>query len=137
VDTSGHCPNDQDFIAHVADLLDIGFADAMKANNPPEPEDLRAPEGAFGAQHDDTPASIDATRRHLKSESYRPDSVRILLVTDAPPATVERYFYFTDVTEHDSLLRYLAKGMFGVTPTRRSKAEVLCHADEALQRSHQ
>jgi hypothetical protein len=37
--------------------------------------------------------------------------VRLLLVAEAPPAALDRYFYFEDVPRHDSLFRYVARAI--------------------------
>lgn len=54
---------------------------------------------------------------------YKPASIRILLIAEAPPSALDRYFYFEDVKKQDSLFleimgvlypelkkRYLASG---------------------------
>jgi hypothetical protein len=48
-----------------------------------------------------------------------------LLVAEAPPATLERYFYFPEVRAHDSLFRYVSRVVVGREPSREGKAEVL------------
>ena len=66
--------------------------------------------------------SADAARqRREASERYRPQQVRLLLVAEAPPHDRSRYFYFPDVTSHDSLFRYVIKGIYGTTPDRTNK----------------
>lgn len=64
-------------------------------------------------------------RRKRAAARYRPEQIRLLLVAEAPPAKLDRYFYFTDVTTHDSLFRYVCKGLFGCTPARDAKSEYL------------
>jgi hypothetical protein len=49
----------------------------------------------------------------------------VLLVAEAPPSALDRYFYFTDVREQDSLFRYVARGVLGVEPTRDNKGVLL------------
>lgn len=56
---------------------------------------------------------------------FRPDPVDLLIVAEAPPSALDRYFYFEDVKEQDALFRYVARGVLGVEPTRRNKAELL------------
>lgn len=51
--------------------------------------------------------------------------IRLLLVAEAPPNSNERYFYFEDVSEQDSLFRYVCKGLFGASPDRSSKPQWL------------
>jgi hypothetical protein len=36
-------------------------------------------------------------RREEAAARYRPDSVDLLLVAEAPPSALDRYFYFEDV----------------------------------------
>jgi hypothetical protein len=57
-------------------------------------------------------------RRAAAALRWRPDRVRLLLVAEAPPSALDRYFYFEDVTTHDSLFRHVASGVLGETPTR-------------------
>jgi hypothetical protein len=67
----------------------------------------------------------DRTRRRAAAERYRPERVRLLLVAEAPPRALDRYFYFSEVSSHDSLFRYVVKGLYGVTPDRSNKSEWL------------
>lgn len=44
--------------------------------------------------------------RHIYSEArnaYRPAQIRTLIVAEAPPCALDRYFYFEDVKKQDSL----------------------------------
>jgi hypothetical protein len=41
-----------------------------------------------------------------------------LLVGEAPPSALDRYFYFEDVEVHDSLFRHVAEVVLGEKPTR-------------------
>jgi hypothetical protein len=72
-------------------------------------------------------ASRDAVRhrRACAAARYKPDVVDLLLVAGAPPADSGRYFYFEDVGAHDSLFRYVARGILNQQPDRATKAEVL------------
>jgi hypothetical protein len=63
--------------------------------------------------------------RSEAARKYRPAKVKLLLVAEAPPTALDRYFYFEDVTEQDSLFRYIAREITGVKPTRENKAELL------------
>jgi hypothetical protein len=65
--------------------------------------------------------ALRARQRAVKR--YKPDVVRLLLVAEAPPQELERYFYFTDVQEQDSLFRYVAREILGIEPSRSNKAE--------------
>lgn len=64
-------------------------------------------------------------RRATAAEKYRPQQVRLLLVAEAPPSALDRYFYFEDVREQDSLFRYVARGILKAEPTREDKATLL------------
>ncbi len=53
-------------------------------------------------------------KERLKAaKKYRPETVRLLLVAEAPPCTLDRYFYFEDVQTQDSLFRYVWEGLTG------------------------
>jgi hypothetical protein len=41
-----------------------------------------------------------------------------LLVAEAPPSALDRYFYFLDVDVQDSLFRHVVEAAFGEKPTR-------------------
>jgi hypothetical protein len=64
-------------------------------------------------------------RRERAARTYRPTSVNLLLVAEAPPAALDRYFYFEDVPAQDSLFRYVARAILKLEPTRENKAELL------------
>ena len=77
---------------------------------------------------------MGATARKLRdaaSAKYRPKVVEVLLVAEAPPCTPDRYFYFEDVREHDSLFRYVYRGLFGETPERSDKGKCLARMRDA------
>jgi len=57
-------------------------------------------------------------RRREAAARYRPDRVDTLLVSEAPPSALDRYFYFEDVATHDSLFRHVVEGLLGEKPTR-------------------
>jgi len=64
--------------------------------------------------------AIDAARerRRRAAERYRPDVIDLLLVAEAPPSALDRFFYFEHVPTHDSLFRYAVRGLLGETPSR-------------------
>src|SRR5436190_1713336 len=64
-------------------------------------------------------------RRYRAARRFRPETVRLLLVAEAPPASLDRYFYFTDVRAHDSLFRHVASEILRREPSRENKAELL------------
>lgn len=61
-----------------------------------------------------------AARREA-AERFRPESIELLLVAEAPPRVKDRYFYFGGVSEHDSLFRYVVHGLFGEFSDRGAK----------------
>lgn len=66
-----------------------------------------------------------ATKRKTAATKYRPPEIRLLLVAEAPPEDVTRYFYFEKVTTQDSLFRYVCKGLYGEAPDRSDKSSWL------------
>lgn len=62
---------------------------------------------------------------------YRPARVRLLLIAEAPPCTLDRSFYFADVKEQDSLFRHVYRGITGKPPTRERKADHLAELRDA------
>lgn len=76
--------------------------------------------------HDDAAAAEVRRRRAAAAQRYRPEKVRLLLVAQAPPDAVDRYFYFPDVATQDSLFRSVARAILpGAVPTRDNKASLL------------
>jgi hypothetical protein len=57
-------------------------------------------------------------RRRAAAERYRPERIDTLLVAEAPPSALERFFYFEDVHEHDALFRNVVEVALGEKPTR-------------------
>ena len=57
-------------------------------------------------------------RRAQAAARYRPAQIDTLLVAEAPPSALDRYFYFEDVGEHDSLFRHVVEAVLGEKPTR-------------------
>ena len=57
-------------------------------------------------------------RRQTAARRWRPDRVELLLVAEAPPSALDRYFYFEDVATQDSLFRHVVEAVLGEKPTR-------------------
>lgn len=57
-------------------------------------------------------------RRARAAARYKPERVDTLVVAEAPPSALNRYFYFEDVSEHDSLFRHVVQAVLGEKPTR-------------------
>lgn len=64
-------------------------------------------------------------RRERWARRYRPATVDLLLVAEAPPAALDRYFYFPDVWTQDSLFRYVVRAVLKKEPRRESKRDDL------------
>lgn len=65
-----------------------------------------------------TSQSAARRRRAEAAARFRPHHVETLLVGEAPPSALDRYFYFEDVEIHDSLFRHVAEVVLGEKPTR-------------------
>ncbi len=52
-------------------------------------------------------------RYERAAAKYRPEKTRVLFVAEAPPSSLDRYFYFEDVGRQDSLWVELMKEIFG------------------------
>jgi hypothetical protein len=63
-------------------------------------------------------------RRDKAAARYRPKRVKLLLVAEAPPTELDRYFYFEDVPRADYLFRGVVPSLLGEEPSR-SKARQL------------
>lgn len=70
-------------------------------------------------------AAAARRRRREAAERYRPERICLLLVAEAPPSALGRYFYFEDVREQDSLFRYIVESVLGRSPSRVDKAHQL------------
>lgn len=57
-------------------------------------------------------------RRQAAAARWQPDAIDLLLVVEAPPSALDRYFYFEDVATHDSLFRHVVEAVLGEKPTR-------------------
>lgn len=69
--------------------------------------------------------------RQLAAYKYQPENIRLLLVAEAPPRAENRYFYFENVDNQDSLFRYVVRCVLNIEPTRENKAEHLNALKEA------
>jgi hypothetical protein len=43
---------------------------------------------------------------------YRPDQVKVLFIAEAPPSANDRFFYFENVKDKDSLFLHLIRGIY-------------------------
>ena len=60
--------------------------------------------------------------RRAAAGKFRPASIALLLVAEAPPCTPGRYFYFELPDRHDWLFRYVWEGLYQTKPGRENKA---------------
>ena len=74
---------------------------------------------------DNDPQDNDHLRRREAAARYKPAAIDLLLVAEAPPSSLDRYFYFTHVREHDNLFRYVCRVLLGREPTREGKNDLL------------
>ena len=100
-----------------------------RRQSPPKAKRVRA-SGRIASGADAAAGDAARRRRERAARKSRPSPVRLLLVAEAPPAALDRYFYFEDVNAHNSLFRYVARGILDVAPTRANKPELL----ESLKR---
>ena len=52
-------------------------------------------------------AAVARRRRREAARRYKPEQIDTLLVAEAPPTALDRYFYFDDVQTQDSLFRHV------------------------------
>ena len=70
-------------------------------------------------------------RRERWARRFRPDHIATLIVAEAPPSDLDRYFYFPAVSTQDSLFRYVVRLVLGMEPTRENKRDLLERLREA------
>lgn len=64
------------------------------------------------------------------AQKYKPEKVRLLLVAEAPPPVLDRYFFFETVATNDWLFRGVVEVFFGHKPGRQDKREWLARLRE-------
>jgi hypothetical protein len=72
-----------------------------------------------------TSATRARRRRDAAAAKYKPEAVELLLVAEAPPSSVDRYFYFEGVPDHDSLFRHVVRAILAIEPSRSEKPSEL------------
>jgi hypothetical protein len=71
-------------------------------------------------------AAAQARRlRDAATAKYKPEPVQLLLVAEAPPPSPDRYFYYEDVHDQDSLFRHVVRAILAIEPSRSEKASQL------------
>ncbi|MBA3807963.1 MAG: hypothetical protein H0X28_06190 [Solirubrobacterales bacterium] len=63
--------------------------------------------------------------REASAAKYRPEVVELLLIAEAPPSSLDRYFYFEEVPEQDSLFRHVVRAVLAIEPSRAEKESEL------------
>src|SRR4051812_36836065 len=74
---------------------------------------------------------MSLAKRQCAAARYKPARLRLLLVAEAPPCAVDRYFYFEQVDRHDWLFQYVWEGLMGAKPDRDKKPEHLASLRDA------
>jgi hypothetical protein len=69
--------------------------------------------------------------RLAAADQFRPERIKLLLIAEAPPSALDRYFYFLKVQQHDSLFRYVARSVLRAAPTRGNKELLLSRLRDA------
>ena len=85
---------------------------------PPEPSDPDDRSQLAGKGEEAAEARL---RRKKAAARYRPPEIELLLVAEAPPRELDRYFYFEHVPTQDSLFRYVSRCLLEAEPTRGNK----------------
>lgn len=70
-------------------------------------------------------------RRDRWARTFRPAAIDLLIVGEAPPASLDRYFYFPDVWTQDALFRHVVKAVLRIEPLREEKRELLARLRDA------
>ena len=69
-----------------------------------------------------------AERINEARQKYKPEHVNLLFIAEAPPSSLDRFFYYEDVKEKDFLFVELSKVLCktdNVAFIRRNKAKIL------------
>ena len=61
-----------------------------------------------------TSIDISELKKQLEKArlKYKPDNIKYLLIAEAPPDSIERFFYFQDVRQHDYLFLGVAQALY-------------------------
>ena len=70
-------------------------------------------------------------RRERWARAFRPEAIDLLVVAHAPPASLDRYFYFPNVPRQDSLFREVTRAVLKAEPEREEKRALLRMLSEA------
>jgi hypothetical protein len=86
---------------------------------------MRKPRGARYATA--TPLERQRARRLRDrwARRYRPTAIDLLIVGEAPPETLDRYFYFPKVKTQDALFQNVVRAVLRIEPNRGTKHELL------------
>ena len=71
-------------------------------------------------------------RRDKAASRYRPGQVELLLVGEAPPTELDRYFYFENVSRADYLFRGVVPVLLGEEPSRRKARQLAALKDRGV-----
>ncbi|HEY2536106.1 MAG TPA: hypothetical protein VGI24_03885 [Solirubrobacteraceae bacterium] len=79
----------------------------------------------MASEHASREARQARHRRDATAIRYKPEVVALLLVAEAPPSGLDRYFYFENVPDQDSLFRHVVRAVLAIEPSRSQKARQL------------
>lgn len=71
-------------------------------------------------------------RRATAAARWRPERIALLLVDEAPPSALDRYFYFEHVPAQDSLFRHVVEAVLGDKPSRDKAASLAALRDHGV-----
>lgn len=119
-------------VSDLDELIEEGSVKITDANEEPErdvkhlrPELADPGDRSQMAPPKDETAVKARLRRKEAAARYQPQHIDLLLVAEAPPGELDRYFYFEHVREQDSLFRYVSRCLLDTEPTRENKRELL------------
>lgn len=97
----------------------------LRPDGPPTPTRRQRRSTSHARKAEQTDAGRARRRRASAARKYRPEHIQLLLIAEAPPSALDRYFYFDDVREQDALFRYVARAILHAEPTRENKPRLL------------
>lgn len=69
----------------------------------------------------------------IAREKYRPKSIKLIFIAEAPPCTDDRFFYFEDVSKGDSLFLHIIRAVFPELEKWETR-KIRAHKAELLNR---
>lgn len=77
-------------------------------------QDTKKAATAKPTKKNDTTTNILHQKKHLEKarQKYKPEKVKYLLVAEAPPDSLDRFFYYDSVRQHDYLFLGIAEALY-------------------------